>query len=371
MSPPRPSVAVPVTVDKTAAGYLKYLTSAIDVAAADWQNYAEAAELSYSRAYASNTKLLESIQNDLIKIDERDNLFMTLALSFLTVGVAGGVAGALAKHYTGKMVDGKVRDFVEGALGESLVWAGQEAGTKALIEPLSPSQRPEDVFKASAISPLDYGTTLKESITFNLKLLRRIKHAAEFDPSMKAASIAGQSVSLRSGNEINLSAKAAEQLTLTILNTPFMRDSPAATVDQVTLTRKARLALWIGWAQARDVAYWGPTIEYWSQKKNFSTQATLEQVQWEPLRKELISLGVPPMLITTTVRVVPPMAQAHMMGVPIPERVGLDMWAFMEFAKSDFAQTLIFNSLPTHKIGYEMARKAASAKTNGISSASR
>ena len=54
-------------------------------------------------------------------------------------------------------------------------------------------------------------------------------------------------------------ASLAEATTLAtqILNDPFVTNSPnVAKLDKALMAEKATLALWIGWAYARDVPYW-------------------------------------------------------------------------------------------------------------------
>jgi hypothetical protein len=111
---------------------------------------------------------------------------------------------------------------------------------------------------------------------------------------------------------------------------------PPMSVNSDALTPKARLALWIGWALNRDPKYWADGDQVFDQYitagpgggggSNRPSKATEEQIDWEPVRQDLLRLKIPAWLITSTWR-------THVWtGDSV--KTGLYMWGFMDWAAS-------------------------------------
>ena len=67
-------------------------------AVADWKSYADAAAEAYSQAYEDQGRVLGSVNKRLEEMRKEDAERMTLALTILTVGVAGPIASVLVKE---------------------------------------------------------------------------------------------------------------------------------------------------------------------------------------------------------------------------------------------------------------------------------
>jgi hypothetical protein len=121
---------------------------------------------------------------------------------------------------------------------------------------LSPDVASNDVFAPANTTPEEYTTGLQEGITWNVVFLTKLLYEAKWDPTKKSAKVEDKVITLKSGDQ--LTADGAKLLTETILDSSFMKEMPPLDLDVDTLTKKASLALWIGWALARDAKYWNP-----------------------------------------------------------------------------------------------------------------
>ena len=145
---------------------------------------------------------------------------MSFFLSLLTVGVAGGVAGMIARKY---VVDASGRDLktAQDVVKKVLELAQKEIDAPlfdALKDHLSPDKGAgRDVFAPAKMSPEEYTSNLFKGITYNIALLTQIVYEAQYDPNLNNVNYEGTNIRLRSGGE--LSAVGAKLLTETILAT--------------------------------------------------------------------------------------------------------------------------------------------------------
>jgi hypothetical protein len=124
---------------------------------------------------------------------------------------------------------------------------------------------------------------------------------------------------------------------------------------------KSRLALWIAWAYVRDISYW-----YWEWKEKWARDYTgvahkisvkdggnlYEAVDWDPVRRDLVTLGVPELAITRDDALAVPggnMALAHV-------ELALDVWGFCQWVASPNASKMLFASLPTQQTGFPLSK---------------
>jgi hypothetical protein len=175
----------------------------------------------------------------------------------------------------------------------------------AVSNALSPDVGSNDVFAPSNTTPEEYTTGLQEGITWNVAFLTKVLYEAKWDPTKKSTSVEGKVITLRSGDE--LTADGAKLLAETILDSSFLKEMPPLDLDVDTLTKKASLALWIGWALARDANYWNPKD---APIVNYSYElgkgwvplpvgsAFWEQLDWEPVRKAIVLLGASSIAVT-------------------------------------------------------------------------
>jgi hypothetical protein len=289
---------------------------------------------------------------------------MSFTLSLLTVGVAGGIAGALARKFAAAAFEGS--KVAEDVTKDVLKWTMQQAATPlnhAVSKALSPDVASNDVFSPSDTTPEEYTTSLQEGITYNLAFLQTILFEAKWDPNKKSTTVDGKVIKLRSGGE--LTAGGAKLLAEAILDTSFMSGLPPLDVDIKTLTRKASLALWMGWALARDDKYWNPkdapiVNQTYTVGRGWANlpvgSAFREQLDWEPVRQAIVHLGVMPQAVTMQSNM--PVGQGK-----VQSKTGLYMWGFMDWSSSPLAMATLFDdSIPKNKEGFEMAQKAQSRR---------
>ena len=101
-------MAIPGTVPNTAIGYLSYLKDSINRADKFWTHFAWAVSKGYATAYKNNQAILTGIKEAIEKRQKEEMENMSFFLSLLTVGVAGGVAGMIARKY---LVDAAGKDL--------------------------------------------------------------------------------------------------------------------------------------------------------------------------------------------------------------------------------------------------------------------
>src|SRR5689334_18388068 len=90
-------MAIPSTVPQTTAGYIDYLASRINLADKMWTHYGWVMSGAYADAYQQNKAVLGKVKGALERQSKEERASMSFALSVLTVGVAGGVGGALGR----------------------------------------------------------------------------------------------------------------------------------------------------------------------------------------------------------------------------------------------------------------------------------
>jgi hypothetical protein len=318
-------MAIPSTVPQTTAGYIDYLASRINLADKMWTHYGWVMSGAYADAYQQNKAVLGKVKGALERQSKEERASMSFALSVLTVGVAGGVGGALGRWlYEDRNFQDAAKDVVKTLVQQPSAMA---------IASLNPD-RSGDVFAPSDTTPEQYTSHLFEGISYNVALLTKILDEVRWDPNSKDVAYNGSTLKLKSGGELSV-------------------------------TRKASLALWIGWALARDAKYWagGARTNYsdWGKRPPLASDlgsmkdAFWEQYNWEPVRQQLIALGVPQSEITASIT----MTDAGWGGSNRPKEFpGLYMWGFMAWASSSHAATLLFdNSLPKNAKGFALAYK--------------
>jgi len=108
-------------------------------AVADWKSYADAAAEAYSQAYEDQGRVLGSVNQRLEEMRKEDAERMTLALTILTVGVAGPIASVLVKGKAAKVFE-KLAENLQGKASKTAL----EAVRRVLVDQLQ--------FPASAIN---------------------------------------------------------------------------------------------------------------------------------------------------------------------------------------------------------------------------
>lgn len=349
---------VPSTVPQTIPGYIEYLGDTINLADKMWTHYGFAVSAAYAEAYKKQQETLSRIKKALERQKQEDYNRMAFALSVLTVGVAGGVAGGVARFvYDSKDFQDAAKDVIKAAI--------QKRG--ALVDALSPDKTVSGVFSTEDTTPEEYTTKLHEGITYNVGLLTKILYEVKWDPKLTKVTYDGKDIKLQSGGQ--LSFNEVKSLTEAIVDSSFIKEMPS--LDGVTsekLMKKALLALWIGWALARDASYWkvpqsNAPVNLEKRLWTFrdigeGSEGFFEQYAWEPLRHELGILGVP--LPTITANVVMQDVGWGRSG-RYEEFPGLYMWGFMKWAASPLSVALLFDSsLPKNAKGFEKVKEKMS-----------
>jgi hypothetical protein len=146
-------------------------------AVADWKSYADAAAEAYSQAYEDQGRVLGSVNKRLEEMRKEDAERMTLALTILTVGVAGPIASVLVKDKAAKVFE-KLAENLQGKASKTALEAAGEMvkdsagdltkkGLEKVAEEVSKAyERPsvEDAFHSSGGPPDQYGDQLHEAI---------------------------------------------------------------------------------------------------------------------------------------------------------------------------------------------------------------
>jgi hypothetical protein len=215
-----------------------------------WTHYGWATSKAYADAYKNNQGVLSHVKKKQEQRKQETEAYMSFALSLLTVGVAGGASPVPSPESSPASTTAarKPRKSQQKAAAPLI---------QAVTGVLSPEVASNDVFSPGGMTPEQYTTSLHEGISWNVAFLTKLLYEAKWEPKDKTSvpTTAGEKViKLRSGGQ--LTADGAKQLTEAILDTSFMKELPPLDIDIKTLTRKASLALWIGWAQARDAKYW-------------------------------------------------------------------------------------------------------------------
>jgi hypothetical protein len=340
------AVQIPATVPKTVDGYIGYLAQQIRRANDHWDHFGKAASAAYAKAYSHNEHILSSVRDIQVARKAADQAAMSFALSLLTVGVAGAAASAITKEISSKVTQDAAKDIVK-----QIVKTYPAPISSPAVHALSPDKAGNDVFAPSNVTPTEYMAKILEGISYRKGLLEDILDAAQWDPNTSLVKVPDDSnsnstyVGITHWDDGQLTVSSAKLLAETILDTSYFQQMPSMQVNSDALLPKAQLALWIGWALNRDPEYWsggdqtfdhyiiaGPGGGGGGQRL---PKATSEQSDWLPVRNDLLALGVPTGLITSTLRI-------HVWTGDSTE-IGLYMWGFMSWASSTAAMDLLLD----------------------------
>ncbi len=301
-----------------------------------WKRFAEGAQASYRNAYLSQSTILAKVKQTIDKRKQRDIELITFTLSLLTVGVAGPVTNRFVKRMTESGKSGAaVGELAAKIASDSLLveWTGDVMGDVAkkatekfvndpILKKLTKPDANTDAFSPVGMNPEEYGNRLKEGILERSELLSDFARA--FYDHMG----------------LTFPAEGAKAIQESLRRSPFFTDAPAG-IEESALTRSAKVALWIGWASARDLPYW----------KKLNHPINPEVWELVPIRDELVRLGVPSSQITRVNKA----AGLYIGGTTSPAH-SIDMEGLIRWAKSPMAAQLLFEGLPGNAKGMESAR---------------
>jgi len=302
---------------RTTGDYLSYLGQKIDQCKTHWEHYGQAASKAYATAWHSQDEVLKKVQKRIEERMEAERAMMSFALSLVTVGVAGPLAGVRVKSGIAK---GGI-DKSEEQINKTVEWAEEKVkeptkkGTEWLVKRFEPPSE-EDVFKPAGITPDEYGPELLEGIEAQVGVLQDLL------------------VGLRESKRVTL--QGAKGLTENIVDRTFVRDMPGLDITSDLLAPKATLALWIGWAltAARNVENW----------QDFQYADDMTPI----LDLALRPLGVPMNLVSAKISLSRTYGQ-NMKTV-------INMAGVVRWAGSPMASELLFRGLPKHAEGFKQVQ---------------
>jgi DNA-binding protein YbaB len=295
----------------------------IDQCKTHWEHYGQAASKAYAAAWHSQDKVLTQVKKRIEERMEAERAVMSFALSLVTVGVAGPLAGAAVKTLIAKagidMTQDEIKEAVKWA--EEKVKEPTQKGTEWLVKRFEPPPD-EEVFKPAGISPDEYGPQLLEGIEAQVGILQDLL------------------VGLRESKRVTL--HGAKALTENIVDRTFVRDMPALEITSDLLTPKAGLALWMGWAwtAARDVDY----------RMDFQYANDMTPI----LDLALRPLGVPINLVSGTYSTDRSGRQ---------KKTVINMQGFVQWAKNPMASELLFRGLPKNAEGFKQVQTQLQTRT--------
>jgi hypothetical protein len=355
----------PYTGEQTAAGYMTYLHRQCGQVERMWTSYGWTMSQSYTAAYEKMAGKLRGVQQELLLQAQAERENMAFALSLITIGIGGVIAGKLArtassevrstleavqkaakdnpwmksageaaKNALAAQPDKSAEDFTKKVVERLL-----QKDTDPLINALSPSKDvSSDPFAPKGMSPTLYLTTLQSQISSNSTFMFSILNQVDYNPQLQSVTIGDAApLPLKQGGVLTLAD--AKRLTEAMLKATFCLQAPDFVPAAGDLTDAVALALWIAWGCSRDVDYWSTAAAV-----GFS-KAYSEQFLWDPVRAELILLGVDPDKITV---------QGFSKG---GWTQGLNMSGFIEWAKQPTSWKRVFASLRTDPAGIDLVVK--------------
>ena len=331
---------------KTGQECVNFLAGEVNRSHKHWELFGHAMSAAYSEAYEEQKTVLEGVKKRIEAKKAADEKFMTFALSLLTVGVGGAVAGALVSRVITKAGTAIANSWASKDQIEAAVKFAEKIGDKAkekVTEQItSGTEKLVKYFNPDLGDPF---TPVSEApSTFGSKLLEEISRMGAVKEDLIS--------SLRRSDEITLAG--ATELTERILGSSYYRQMPATTISHDQLKPKAALALWVAWALSRDDKYWrGANHQYANANQAAHNDSVWdEQFDWEPVRKKLVvDLKVPENQITV-------MGTEYGWMNKSKTVTGLWMWGLMKWATSPQAYKLLFdNNVPTNADGLAMVKE--------------
>jgi hypothetical protein len=290
--------------------YITLMQSMIAEATTNWLAYKSAVTADYANAYADQAGTLKSVKKKMQERMEREKEFAVFALNLVTVGIGGALAGNAVK--LGFKSLGAKEAFFEKA---------GEVAKEKISEPIAKVtewgykklglELEDDPFEPASMSPTEFGERMGTTLLYQ---------SATLQGSLTKIQLAG-----------GYTLQGVRNLAQIIIPSPFIQNAPKEEIRPGDLKAKALLALWLGWAWARDDAYWrvhGRSV-YDDRDRN-------ERQDFEPIRKKLLSIGVPMNVVSHKE------TEYHWMNEQ--EQVDrIDMPGFLDWAGSTAWIPLMFN----------------------------
>jgi hypothetical protein len=315
--------------------YVVSVEGEIREATSSWKAYGYAVSWAYSKAYNDQGTVLSDIKQNLEQLRKKEEMVASLALTILTVGVAGPFAAAATNEVFERGADVVKEQWVHLVnigLEKTAEWASENLGSTSA----------DDAFQPSGITPDQYGDSVQQAVETYTGFLEDT--VLDF---------------LRKGSE-NMTLDGAKKLYEAVLKTDFIRNPPKVT-DTHKLRERATLALWLAWAWSRDVGYW--------RKHNDGTipRYREELEKYEPLRKLLHRFPMPAWdqrvydyAPKNKVRRPAPSLFSRDDDddgddLPTGHKTLIDMMGFLEWSVSHGARAALLSGMPAHPEGQRYA----------------
>jgi len=244
------------------------LMNTISLATTQWEKFANALGGAYSWAWHTQGAILKQVRENLETRARQKEAEAMFALSLLTVGLGGPLAGACVRKVLGTVGEAASEEFVTEMVnkakekGVEFAKTKEEAFTKKLYHPPA-----EEALSPAGVEPIQYQDAMFEGIKFRSATLQKLTQA-----------LINQ---ISSGQPLN----NLQEVYNTIKTSPFVANPPGLHIGKEDLQVKALLALWLSWGWGRDVAYW--------RTHSIPTFNQSEAVDFEPVHHSLIQCGVP------------------------------------------------------------------------------
>jgi hypothetical protein len=328
---------LPSNVEWTPQAIESYLTREYSKATDAWNLMAVKFAKAYKAASDKQKTVLKAVKARKLEEAQSEQFAYNFIFSILTVGIAGGAGGALARS----IFADTQKNAIDAAkqVGQFLVRQGA-APIWDVLDPVKAVRG--DIFEPVGPDPFDYYLNLQDNILTQKNILNLAFGAESF------VQLPSGGLTRHPSPSPAPSGGASEEFANWFLDTPFIKEKPdALSIDEKQLATNMRLALWIAWAYVRDIGYW-----YWKwvdrtvhnkrfKDRDMKPHAFIESFDWDAVRRDLFLLGVPEHLITIT---------------GATKALGFDVWGFCNWVASPLAPKALFAGLPTQQKGFPLSK---------------
>jgi hypothetical protein len=292
----------------------------------DWSTYIGTLTSTYDRAFTDVKTTLGAVQAAIIERKKEQQALMVGVLSAVTGGVVGVFADKLAKEAPAlvgletatltEVTKAAEKDSVLSQILCDTLKDGIKKGGDKLTElglDHFKSESPSDGFEPEGVRVAEYQRLLNDGVTNRAKVLTRF---AVLLYEMADA----------------FSVELADTIRKGMLTNDFFDQKRSHLTDSKVLRDTAELALWCGWALARDEDYWT------KQAALAPALSSSEVFDFNSVRKRIIELGVPKEAVTID-------------PFRVWKHVGLDVVGFKNWVKSSDMVHTLYDQIPHAEAG--------------------
>lgn len=230
--------------ESEASREIKFLEVDLDTAQLQWNTYIAVIGSAYTSAYSIHKITLENMKE--MRLARAETTYFLL--SALSVGFAGGlVGGMMAPWVKGAGTAGALAILREGAKGMASQLAQRLMGREIdEIKRRELAFASHDVFRPAAADPLQYYQTMTAELGICFSAIRD--------------AIDGIKASM---DKANAERQAGTEIRNVFGRIPLLRDHPRTKdmPEKGRVAKLAEMAMWIAWANVRDMEYWKERVE--------------------------------------------------------------------------------------------------------------